>query len=317
MKWLEISVKTNSNAVEAISEILTRFGANGVSIEDKSSFDKDFEEINWDYVDEDLISNDETAWVRAYYQEQTDLEKVLGSIDEAVKEAEKYLVIGEYSVETKYVDEENWQNEWKKYYKPIKIGKSILVKPSWEDIEIKDREIVVELDPGMAFGTGTHESTRMCMELIEKYIRYGNKLLDIGCGSGILSILGAKLGCSKIFSIDIDPLSIKTSLENFKINKVENIAFAQKAVIEEINVEKYDVVVANIVANVIIDIAPKVVEFLNEGGIFIASGIIKDRKEEVEKAILDNGFKILEISNMGEWVAIASTCVNSSQKLKI
>jgi len=315
MKWLEISIKINSNAVDTISEILSRFGANGVSIEDKLNFQKDFEEINWDYIDESILTDDGTAWVRAYYQEGTDKDETLRNIDEAVKEARKYLEIGEYSIETKYVNEEDWQNEWKKYYKPIRVGKSIVIKPSWEDVKIKDEEIVVELDPGMAFGTGTHESTRMCMEFLERYIQNGNKLLDIGCGSGILSILGAKLGCSKILGIDIDPLSIKTSLENFKINRVENIAFAQKSIIEDLNVEKYDVIVANIVADVIINISPKVKDFLKENGMFIVSGIINERKEQVEKTIIDNGFKILEISNMGEWVAIASACGNSLHKI--
>jgi len=316
MKWLEISVKTYSNAVDAVSEILTRFGANGVSIEDKSNIKKDIEEINWDYVDDNLIVYDGTACVRAYYQENIDKDETSTNIDEALREAGKYLEIGEYSIETNYVDDQDWQNEWKKYYKPIKIGRNILVKPSWEDAEIKDGEIIVELDPGMAFGTGNHESTRMCMEFIEKYIRNGNKLLDIGCGSGILSILGAKLGCSKILSIDIDPVAIKTSLENFKINKVENIAFAQKAMIEDLTVEKYDAVVANIVADVIINISPKVVKFLNQNGLFIVSGVIKDRKDQVINTITQNGFEIIEISNMGEWVAIASVCGNSSQKMK-
>jgi len=317
MKWLEISVKTNSDAVDAVSEILTRFGANGVSVEDKSGLDKDLTEVNWDYVDENIISNDGIACVRAYYQEDTNKEKTAKSIDEALIQAGKYLKIGEYSIETKYVNDEDWQNEWKKYYKPIRIGKSIIIKPSWEDIEINDREIVVELDPGMAFGTGTHESTRMCMELLEKYIENGNNLLDIGCGSGILSILGAKLGCSKISSIDIDSVAVKTALENMKINKVGNIASVKKATIDELMAEEYDMVVANIVADVIIDITPKVTKFLKENGLFIISGIINDRKDQVVKTIIDNGFKIVELSNMGEWVAIASVFGNSSQRMKI
>ncbi|MGE5474478.1 MAG: 50S ribosomal protein L11 methyltransferase [Ignavibacteriales bacterium] len=316
MKWLEISVKTNTNAVDAVSEILTRFGANGVSIEDKINIDKDFEEINWDYVDESIISYDDNAWVRAYYHESINKDQTIQNIDEALKEAGKYLDIGEYEIQEKLVDEKDWQDEWKKYYKPIKIGKSIIIKPSWEDITINQGEIIVELDPGMAFGTGTHESTRMCIELLEKYIQNGNNLLDIGCGSGILSILGAKLGCSKTFGIDIDSLAVKTSLENFRINNVENISFAQKAVIDDLDSFNYDIVVANIVADVITDITPKVINFLKEKGTFIVSGVIKDRREQVVKVLSDNGFEILEIYNMGEWVAIASVCGNSSQKMK-
>lgn len=316
MKWLEISVKTNSNAVDTVSEILTRFGANGVSIEDKINFDKDFGEINWDYVDESAISNDENAWVRAYYHEDTDIGSTIQNIDEALKKAGEHLEIGEYDINSKFVDQEDWQNEWKKYYKPVKIGKSIIIKPSWEDIETKDGEIIVELDPGMAFGTGTHESTKMCIGLLEKYIRKGNKLLDIGCGSGILSILGAKLGCEKILGIDIDSLAVKTSLENFRINNVQNTASAQKAIINDLAEYKYDVVVANIAADVIMDITPKVFKFLKENGFFIVSGIIKERKEEIIKILTDNHFEIKEISNMGEWVAIASVCGNSSHKVK-
>jgi ribosomal protein L11 methyltransferase len=214
------------------------------------------------------------------------------------------------------VDEEDWQNEWKKYYKPLKIGKSIVIKPSWETYENKGQEIVVEIDPGMAFGTGTHESTKMCIEFLEKHIKNGNKLLDIGCGSGILSIIGAKLGCSKVLGIDIDNLAVKTSLENFRLNNVQIIANSQNVTIDELKEEKYDVVTANIVADVIIYISGKIDKFINPNGLFIVSGVIKDRKEDVISAMTENGFEIVETSNMGEWVAIVSKCGNSSHQIK-
>lgn len=311
MRWLEISVKINNRFIDLVSEILTRFGANGVSINDSSNFDKDFEGINWDYIDESLISNDNSADISAYYPEGSDEKDLLKQIEDALKEAGKYLKIEEYSLEKKYVDEENWQEEWKKYYKPIRIGESIIIKPSWESVQANEEDIIVELDPGMAFGTGTHESTQMCMEFLEKYIKNGNKLLDIGCGSGILSILGAKLGCSKVFAIDIDDLAVKTSKENIKLNNVEKIVSVRKAVIDELPDEKYTIVTANIVADVIMDIAEKAGKFLDKGGLFITSGIIADRKDEVIQTILSNGFEITEISIMGEWVAIVSLCASS------
>ena len=307
LNWVEVCIRTTDAAVEAISEILIRYGANGVAINDPCDIIiKDREMIIWDYLDESVISTDKSVYIKAYYPDDEKVSQTIENIKKSVKNVKEFLDVGNCSIELNNVSDRDWENEWKKYYKPLLIGQRILIKPSWEKVEVKKDEIVVELDPGMAFGTGTHESTRMCIELLEKNLKHGDSLLDIGCGSGILSIVGAKLGCSKVLGIDIDSVAVKTSNENIEINNVQGIVSLKKATLEDIEVEPFDVVVANLVADIIINISERSMKFLNENGIFITSGIIRDRVDEVRNKLNLTGFKIIDEINMGEWVAIAA-----------
>lgn len=306
MNWVEFSIKTTGQAVEAVSEILNRFGANGVAINDPNDL-KNNEQLSWDYIDESLRTTEESIQIKAYYPEHEDTQLKIEEIRSAILNIREYIDIGEALIEIKTVCDEDWANEWKKHYKPFKIGSRITIKPSWEHIPEEDEGIIVELDPGMAFGTGTHESTRMCLELLDKYIQEGDEVLDIGCGSGILSVAAAKLGASKVFAIDIDPVAVRVTQENIEKNNIMHLVKAQKSVLEEIEVHNYDIIVANIVADVIISISKEIKPFLKTKSVYIVSGIIKDRALEVKNKFEEEGLKIIEEKSDGEWLAMAVT----------
>lgn len=307
MNWIEISIKTTGEAVEAIADMLTGFGANGVAIVDPADIIiKDDQSIVWDYIDENLTNSDDSVHIKAYYPDNQTVNQTIENIKSSIENIKNFLDVGECLIEIKTVCDQDWENEWKKYYKPLRVGNRILIKPTWESAEISENDIVVELDPGMAFGTGTHESTRMCIELLENYVSKGNTLLDVGCGSGILSIISAKLGCSRVLGIDLDPVAVKVAEENISVNNVEHVVTAKKAVIEDLEVQAFDVVVANIIADVIINISEKVKQFLVDEGVFIVSGIIKDRANQVRTKFSEEGLEIIQEINQGEWVAMAA-----------
>jgi ribosomal protein L11 methyltransferase len=313
MDWIEVSVKTTSEAYEAISDILMGQGAQGISIDDPNNLTfLDDESFVWDYIDESIAKNaDDSVRVIAYYPKDDTADKKIETIKASIENARQYLDVGDGTIELKNVNNQDWENEWKKNYSPFRIGSNILIKPSWENAQVRQSDIVIELDPGMAFGTGTHETTSMCVEFLEKYIKKNDSLLDIGCGSGILSIVGAKLGCSKVFAIDIDPVAVNVTIENIRINNVEPIVKTKKALVEEIEKEKYQVIVANIVADAIMSISPTVKSFMDEQSIYIISGIIKERAAKVRELLVKSGFVIIEEKKIGEWVAMVLKCQSS------
>ena len=213
---------------------------------------------------------------------------------------------GEASVEITQVDDEDWANSWKAYYKPSKIGEKIVVKPTWEEYEKQEGDIVVELDPGMAFGTGTHETTTMCIQALERNVKNDSVVFDIGCGSGILGISAAKLGACKVIGVDLDPVAVKVSKENIELNEVSNAMEARYGNLMDVVTEKADIVVANIIADIIVLLSEGVGQFLVPNGVFISSGIILDKIDMVKNALIKNKFEILEVNTMGEWAAIVS-----------
>ena len=312
MNWVEVSIKTTGEAVEAISEILNNQGANGVVINDPSDLIiKDDESIIWDYIDEVLITNDPAIYVRAYYPEDDQINQKIQNIKLSLENIKNYLDVGQCLIELKKVNDEDWANEWKKHYKPLRIGEKILIIPSWENAVIEDGDIVIKLDPGMAFGTGTHETTKMCIQLLESHSQERNSLLDVGCGSGILSIIGAKLGFNNALGIDIDPIAIKVAEENAIRNNVHKVVKYKQKIIQDLEIKKYNIVIANIVADVIIDITPTVKGYLSDNGLYIISGIIKDRLADVKSKLLEENYDIVEEITMGEWVAMIARCQNS------
>lgn len=309
MKWIEIQIKTTTEAVEAVANILYDVGVGGVAIEDSNDpFFKDKALGDWDYVDEALlIEKFDGAIVKGYLPEAEDLFDKIELIKENVERIPLYnLDKGLGEVTTTEVFEEDWEHTWKKYYKPLKIGNKVVIKPSWEEYEAEVDDLIIEMDPGMAFGTGTHETTVMCVQQLEKYVKPSSVVFDIGCGSGILSISAAKLGACKVIGVDLDTVAISVSNRNVLHNHVENIVSISQGNLMDVIFETADIIVANIIADIIIILATDIKEYLKENGIFIASGIILHKKDEVRDALILNGFEIIEMNNMGEWVVIIS-----------
>lgn len=311
MNWIEITAYTTNEGVEAVSEIFYQAGITGLAIYNP----KDLEQFNshpgdWDYVDEALfIDEEDEVLVKGYLPDEAQsydkIQQIRNSLAELL-EKDLGIDIGKGTIELSNIKEEDWANNWKKYYKPRKIGNKIVIKPSWEPYVPEKGDIVLEMDPGMAFGTGSHETTSMCIELLEDRIFPHTRLLDLGCGTGILSIAALLLGAQSAVAVDIDSNAVRVAEENAKANKVlDRISIIQGDLLDKVE-GKYDIIVANIIADVIIDLSKHIKSYLNPDGAFIASGIIKDRIKDVESALAKQGFKITEKKTKGEWVAIVS-----------
>lgn len=318
MNWAEINIFTTTDGVDAVSGSLMMLGITGFVIKDS----KDFEEFlnnktgNWDYIDNDLMGlKDCETTVTVYLAENEQGAKTLEEIKEelkAIKQRDKDKKFGRLQYEVVNVCESDWANNWKKYFKPLSIGNKLLIKPSWEDIvDAGDRKIL-EIDPASSFGTGQHNTTQLCLELLEKYLNNDDKILDIGCGSGILSIGGILLGAKNAVAVDIEEHAASTALENAIKNNISpdnyqtycgNI-IEDKSLVEKLG-SGYDIICANIVADVLIGMKNIFRGFIKENGILIVSGIISFRKDDVIEAITAQGFEVLEEHEKDDWVAIA------------
>ena len=310
MNWTEVTVKTTTEAVEAISNILLEERCGGVMIEDPKDFlYQKKNELDWDYVEEEVFnkSNQDGVLIKTYIPEERNVLELVETIKAKISLLPSYgLDIGEGTVSLSDVNESDWANEWKKYYKPTKIGKKIVVKPTWEDYDKQEGDLIIELDPGMAFGTGTHETTSMCIRELEKYVDESKRVFDIGCGSGILAIAAAKLGAKEVVAGDLDEVAVKVSRENCELNNVLDKVVVKHGSLFEVVEGKADVIVANIIADIIKILANDVSKFLSEDGVFISSGIIHAKIDEVVESLEKNGFEIVEIVKLGEWSAIVS-----------
>lgn len=309
MNWLEVSIKTTTEAVEAVSNILYDAGVAGVSIEDpKDILALEKGETFWDYVDETLLTSTfEGAIVKAYLPQSADLLDKIELIKQSIAMLPQHgLDIGLGEVTTIEVNEDDWSSAWKQYYKPTQIGERVVVKPTWEEYEAKPEDIIIELDPGMAFGTGTHETTIMCARELEIFVNSNSTVFDIGCGSGILSIVAAKLGAKKVVGVDLDSVAVDVSQQNIKLNNVGDIVTVKLGNLMDTIVEKADVIVANIIADIIILLSKDIKQFLLDGGIFITSGIILDKIDAVKEAMEINDLEVIKVERMGEWAAVVA-----------
>jgi ribosomal protein L11 methyltransferase len=310
MKWNEVIIVTDGEAVEAISEMFLEFGAKGVAIENPDDIKAEiFKEGSLDYADDEFLEKLGTdAFVKGYFSEDYNIEDIKVKFKEKLAEIKEYLNIGKGKLKVNVVDDKDWENEWKKYYKTFNITDNIIIEPSWKNGIYKDNQIVIKMDPGMAFGTGTHETTSMCAKLLEKYLKKGDSVLDIGCGSGILSIIASVIGADKILAFDIDNIAIKVSNENIITNNVEKNITLKCGILEDISIDKYNIVVANVISDVIIDLSKKIKNYIKKESFVIVSGIIKDRKQEVIRIYEELGYIMEEYSELGEWVAIVFKC---------
>lgn len=304
MKWVEIQIKTSKEAVDAVSNILYDVGAEGVVIEDN---EMDFADFDWDYVDDDILNNitdNMVITVKGYLAQSPSLPDKISLIKEKVDRLPEFdLDKGPGMVDTIEVDDEEWSN-WRKYYKPLKIDPEIVVKPKWENYTPKEGEKIVELDPGMAFGTGTHETTYMCINVLQKYVKPGMDVIDVGCGSGILAITAAKLGAGRVLALDKDEVAVKVAEENIKLNHVQDtVSVRVNNLLEDIGTNA-DIIVANIVADVIIKLLQTVKTNLKDGGLFITGGIIKERLDDVMNYVHKSNLSLKDKIEMGDWVTL-------------
>lgn len=318
MNWIRVSVFTTSAGIEPVSGRLYQLGITGLEIEDEQDF-KDFLENNkqyWDYVDEDLIKekSGETQ-VKTYISDDAAGRELMIAIKSTLDELKLLDENNEYgrlTIETDNMTEQDWANNWRQYFHPMEIGEKLLIKPEWEELKEPTDRIVFNIEPGMSFGTGSHYTTQLCLETLEKYVKSGDKMLDLGCGSGILSIISILLGADAAVAVDIDPNAVDTAYQNAARNGVTRDKYKVMAgnvisdaeIQAEIAKNKYEVVAANIVADVIIMLAPKAREYMKDGGVFITSGIILDRLEDVKAALTENGFEITEINTRKDWASI-------------
>ena len=310
MNWTEVTIKTTTEAVEAISNILMEERCGGVMIEDPKDFlFQKKNELDWDYVEEEVFnkSGQDGVLIKTYIPEERNVLELIETVKARIALLPSFgLDIGEGSVSLSNVNESDWANEWKKYYKPTKVGKKIVVKPSWEEYEKQEGDLIIELDPGMAFGTGTHETTSMCIRELENYVDETKTVFDIGCGSGILAIAAAQLGAKEVVAGDLDEVAVKVSKENCEINNVSDKVVVKHGSLFEVVDSKADVIVANIIADIRKILAKDVSKFLKDDGVFISSGIILANIAAVCQALEENGFEIVKVERLGEWSAIVS-----------
>lgn len=321
MEWIEVFVATSQMGLEPVEGVLYQCGLNGLMIHDEADFAEFLENPNreWDYVADELVEEkqEQTTGITFFLRDNLYGREQLSQIKSAlqsVKETEKELDLGSLEVTMKNVAEEDWANNWKKYFKPFPVGDKIMIKPSWEELPAQTDKIILKIDPGHIFGTGTHETTQLCMELIEKYVKKDDMVLDIGCGSGILSIASLLLDAKEADAVDIDPNAIQIAYENSDRNDIDRKRYHVKAgnILEDKELQasysgkKYDLVAANIVADVIIALTKQVPDYIKDGGIFLCSGIITERKEDVLEALKAANFAVLDIKEKTSWVAIAT-----------
>lgn len=328
MKWNKLSLETTCEAVDLVSNMLEELGVDGIEIEDKVQLTE--EEKNKMFIDilPELPEDDGVAIVNFYLDVDVDTNEMITKVKEGLQELTMFVNIGSGEITQSQTEDKDWINNWKEFFKPFRVDDTILIKPTWEELtETKEDDLIIEIDPGTAFGTGAHETTKLCILNLKKYLKPGDEVLDIGCGSGILSIVASKLGAKCEVAIDIDINASEISVENAEVNKLKVVrrTGAEKALREEglleiydgnvmgdrllceqIGLGCYDVVVANILADIIIPLSGMVADFMKPGALFISSGIIDMKVEEVKAAILTNGFEIIEITTMKDWNSIVA-----------
>lgn len=341
MKWIRFTIDTHVDAVDLLSYMLDEIGVEGIEIEDHLPLSEEDKKKMFVDILPDPTENDNTAKVHFYMEpEKCDPEKVMLQVQNILQEIKQFNEIGKGTISLSETEDKDWINNWKNFFKPFRAAENIVIKPTWETYKKeKDSDILIEIDPGIAFGTGSHETTKLCIQALDQYVREGDSVLDVGCGSGILSIAALKLGAGHATAIDIDEMAVKVAKENMEVNhlaaeqydlyagnlladslpadsnsdssddsapsvdgsdrsseKSDNLTGLRKQAGTE-----HDIVVANILADVIIPLTGIVRSHLREGGLYITSGIINTKEEEVKETLLKNGFEIIEVRHMKEW----------------
>ena len=322
MKYIEFKVHASRQGIEQVTAMYLRMGIDQVSIDDPADMEDILNKKNeygWDYVDDDLKKGlDREPTISIYFEDTKENREKIQQLKLQVmmlksKELEGLfgwdVDFGRLYAEDIIVDDADWKDKWKEYFKPVRITDRLVVKPTWEEYEPNDGEKVIQIDPGMAFGTGTHETTSLCLKLMEKYLGdepQDKDVLDVGCGSGILSIAAALLGCRSVTGVEIDEDAVRVAEENVELNGIgDRVEILQGDLTEGIE-SKADIIVANLMADLVMTLSKSAKEHLKDGGIFISSGILLEKKDIVSDAVKEAGFEIIEIAEDGEWCAIAA-----------
>lgn len=314
MKWNQFRLKTTTEAEDIVSSMLADLGVEGVQIEDKIPLTQSDKEQMFVDILPDIPEDDGCAYLTFYLDEDVDKQELLLKVRQELEEMRSYLNVGECTIEESQTEDVDWVNNWKQYFHQFYID-DILVIPSWENVEAKDSDkMVIHIDPGTAFGTGMHETTQLCIRQLKKYVTEDTEILDVGCGSGILGMLALKFGAKHSVGTDLDPCAIDATYENMDNNGISRDQYEvmigniidDKAVQDKVGYEKYDIVAANILADVLVPLTPVIIHQMKKGGIYITSGIIEDKEDVVVEAVKEAGLEVLEVNHQGEWVSVTA-----------
>ena len=314
MRWNKFTLKTKTQAEEMIIYILSEMGIEGVEIEAKVPLtEEDKKQMFVDIMPEGP-EDDGTAYLSFYLEEEADTEKILADVKAELENLASFMDIGEGTIEGSQTEDKDWINNWKEYFHQFYVD-DILIIPSWEKVKEEDKDkMILHIDPGTAFGTGMHETTQLCIRQLKKYVKKDTRLLDVGTGSGILGILALMLGAAHVVGTDLDPCAVSAVEENKESNGIPREAFElmigniidEKEVQDAAGYEKYDIVTANILADVLVPLTPVIVRQMKKGGVYITSGILVVKEEEVKKAVAEAGLQVVEVTRQGEWVSITA-----------
>lgn len=314
MKWKQFRLKTTTQAEDIVSSMLADLGIEGVQIEDKIPLTEQDKEQMFVDILPDIPDDDGTAYLTFYLDEEEDVAPVLMNVRKELEDMRAFLDVGECTIEESETEDVDWVNNWKQYFHQFYID-DILVIPSWENVKPEDSDkMVIHIDPGTAFGTGMHETTQLCIRALKKYVTSEMEILDVGCGSGILGMLALKFGAKHSLGTDLDPCAIDATHENMEVNGIRKDQYEvmigniidDTAVQDAVGYEKYDIVAANILADVLVPLTPVIIHQMKPGAVYITSGIIEDKEQVVVDAVKAAGLEVLEVNHQGEWVSVVA-----------
>lgn len=314
MKWNKFTLKTRAEMEDIVIAALAEAGVQGVEIEDRQPLTEYDKQQMFVDILPDMPEDDGVAYLNFYLEPEEDKEQILADVKKALDELQEFLDLGECTITESETEDKDWINNWKTYFKQFYVD-DILIIPSWEEVEEEDKDkMIIHIDPGTAFGTGMHETTQLCIRQLKKYVTPETELLDVGTGSGILSIIALKLGAKHAVGTDLDPCAVPAVEENKEANGIPADAFDMmigniiddKTVQDTVGYEKYDIVTANILADVLVPLTPVIVHQMKPGGLYITSGILDVKEEVVKEAVTAAGLEIVEVTHQGEWVSVTA-----------
>lgn len=314
MKWNRFTVKTKTEAEDIVISTLAEVGIEGVEIQDKQPLtEEDKAQMFVDIMPEGT-ADDGVAYLNFYLEEDADKEAILKDVREALDDLKNFMDIGEATIEESQTEDKDWINNWKQYFHQFYVD-DILIVPSWEEVKAEDKDkMILHIDPGTAFGTGMHETTQLVIRQLKKYVTPDTEMLDVGTGSGILGIVALKLGAKHVLGTDLDPCAVPAVAENKEANQIVDETFDMvigniiddKAIQDQAGYEKYDIVTANILADVLIPLTPVIVNQMKKGAYYITSGILDVKEEVVVEAVKAAGLTVVEVTHQGEWVSVTA-----------